>query len=201
MFVPSPALLTEWHIKKGTVRERTWARVNGDSAGLRKSVVSSYLEQKQKRERATRTHYSPPSNLDLNSRFPSSWGPPPTAQTRDLRPLPGGYGQGSSTLARWIEEKMAQDTKRGVNSGKNGDSFGVKVTLDNTNNGETGRGDPNAEYNPQAVLNWVGLSDFYTWPHIHTFDSFTHLFALLESGKGRGKGKKGWCEFGETAGA
>ena len=26
----------------------------------------------------------------------------PVAQTRDLVPLPGGYGMGSSTLARWI---------------------------------------------------------------------------------------------------
>ena len=42
-------------------------------------------------------------------RFPSHWGTPPLRQTRDLRPLPGGYGQGSSTLARWIEEKMAAD--------------------------------------------------------------------------------------------
>ncbi len=43
------------------------------------------------------------------TRFPASWGPPPAAQTKDLRPLPGGYGQGSGTLATWIREKMAQD--------------------------------------------------------------------------------------------
>ena len=44
--------------------------------------------------------------------FPKHWGPPPRRQTRDLRPLPGGYGRGSSTLARWIEENMERDHKR-----------------------------------------------------------------------------------------
>lgn len=42
-------------------------------------------------------------------RFPSRWGPEPAAQTRDYRELPGGYGFGSSTLARWIEQNMAKD--------------------------------------------------------------------------------------------
>jgi hypothetical protein len=46
---------------------------------------------------------------DGASRFPSHWGAPPMVQTRDLRPLPGGYGMGSGTLKRWIEEKMAAD--------------------------------------------------------------------------------------------
>ncbi|QEG38966.1 hypothetical protein [Roseimaritima ulvae] len=41
--------------------------------------------------------------------FPASWGAPPLIQTRDLRPLPGGYGQGSGTLARWIEEHLQGD--------------------------------------------------------------------------------------------
>ena len=56
----------------------------------------------------------------LRTKFPASWGPPPAAQTKDLRPLPGGYGQGSGTLARWIQEKMTQDaaikSQRGINS-------------------------------------------------------------------------------------
>ena len=38
--------------------------------------------------------------------FPAHWGEPPAIQTRDLRPLPGGYGQGSSTLANWIKANM-----------------------------------------------------------------------------------------------
>jgi hypothetical protein len=36
-------------------------------------------------------------------------GPEPAAQTRDYRELPGGYGFGSSTLYRWIEQNMAKD--------------------------------------------------------------------------------------------
>lgn len=56
------------------------------------------------------------SGADGGSRFPSHWGEPPMAQTRDLRPLPGGYGMGSGTLARWIEEKMAADASGGPGS-------------------------------------------------------------------------------------
>ena len=43
--------------------------------------------------------------------FPAHWGPPPRRQTRDLRPLPGGYGRGSGTLARWIQENLDRDAK------------------------------------------------------------------------------------------
>jgi hypothetical protein len=38
-------------------------------------------------------------------------GPEPLAQTMDYRPLPGGYGHGSGTLARWIQENMDADAK------------------------------------------------------------------------------------------
>lgn len=41
--------------------------------------------------------------------FPAHWGPPPRIQTRDWRPLPGGYGKGSSTLARWIQLNLNRD--------------------------------------------------------------------------------------------
>mgnify|MGYP001158503012 FL=1 len=43
--------------------------------------------------------------------FPAHWGEPPAIQTRDLRPLPGGYGQGSSTLANWIKSNLKKDEK------------------------------------------------------------------------------------------
>lgn len=49
------------------------------------------------------------------SRFPAHWGDPPSVQTRDLRPLPGGYGKGSSTLARWIAANMEKDAKNATN--------------------------------------------------------------------------------------
>ena len=34
--------------------------------------------------------------------FPVSWGKPPEIETKDYRPLPYGYGHGSSTLYHWI---------------------------------------------------------------------------------------------------
>ena len=34
--------------------------------------------------------------------FPTAWGKPPEIQTKDYRPLPYGYGHGSSTLYNWI---------------------------------------------------------------------------------------------------
>ena len=46
-------------------------------------------------------------------KFPAHWGEPPALQTRDLRPLPGGYGQGSSTLAKWIGTNLKNDEKNG----------------------------------------------------------------------------------------
>ncbi|NND96542.1 MAG: hypothetical protein HKN47_04335 [Pirellulaceae bacterium] len=44
--------------------------------------------------------------------YPSHWGAPPRAQTRDLRNLPGGFGRGSGTLAKWIQENLNRDTER-----------------------------------------------------------------------------------------
>lgn len=44
--------------------------------------------------------------------FPAHWGQPPLRQTRDLRPLPGGYGRGSGTLGRWIAENMKKDAAK-----------------------------------------------------------------------------------------
>ena len=46
--------------------------------------------------------------------FPKHWGAPPRLQTKDLRPLPGGYGLGSSTLAGWIQKNLDNDAKNGV---------------------------------------------------------------------------------------
>jgi hypothetical protein len=41
--------------------------------------------------------------------FPPHWGEPPKVQTRDHVLLPGGYGTGSSTLAKWISTNMDKD--------------------------------------------------------------------------------------------
>jgi hypothetical protein len=41
--------------------------------------------------------------------FPTHWGAPPPIQTRDFVELPGGYGHGSSTLAKWIAANLEKD--------------------------------------------------------------------------------------------
>jgi hypothetical protein len=46
-----------------------------------------------------KTYYAPNGEA-----FPRSWGKPPEIQTKDHRPLPYGYGYGSSTLYGWIME-------------------------------------------------------------------------------------------------
>ncbi len=53
--------------------------------------------------------------------FPPHWGKPPAAQTKDLRPLPGGFGMGSSTLARWIGENLEKDQADGKGPQKPGE--------------------------------------------------------------------------------
>ena len=57
---------------------------------------------------------NPPAFKAPNGKaFPANWGRPPLRQTRDLRPLPGGYGRGSGTLARWIQENLDKDANKG----------------------------------------------------------------------------------------
>lgn len=46
---------------------------------------------------------------ELAKPFPAHWGEPPKVQTRDYRPLPDGYGHGSSTLANWIKTNLTKD--------------------------------------------------------------------------------------------
>jgi hypothetical protein len=53
------------------------------------------------------------------SRFPQHWGEPPKVQTRDLRELPVPYGKGSSTLLKWIKEKMRADEGGATNTETN----------------------------------------------------------------------------------
>lgn len=53
------------------------------------------------------------SRAEVAKPFPAHWGEPPKIETRDYKPLPGGYGFGSSTLANWIKENMAEDAASG----------------------------------------------------------------------------------------
>ena len=50
--------------------------------------------------------------------YPAHWGAPPRIQTRDYRPLPGGYGNGSGTLATWIQKNLDQDAKASIDPEK-----------------------------------------------------------------------------------
>ena len=51
------------------------------------------------------------SGRTWRGRYPQHWGQPPQQQTRDLRPLPAGFGMGSSTLAAWIQQHIDEDRK------------------------------------------------------------------------------------------
>ena len=42
--------------------------------------------------------------------FPVVWGQPPAIQTKDYRPLPYGYGNGSSTLYHWIMKNKFKES-------------------------------------------------------------------------------------------
>jgi hypothetical protein len=41
--------------------------------------------------------------------YPLHWGQPPMMQTMDYRPLPGGFGMGSSSMASWIQTNLDTD--------------------------------------------------------------------------------------------
>ena len=41
--------------------------------------------------------------------------------------------------------------------------------------------DPNNEFSKDSLYEWLALSDFYQWPYIKTFDSWSELFSLLEN--------------------
>lgn len=47
----------------------------------------------------------------LTKPFPPHWGDPPKVQTRDSVQLPGNYGFGSSTLAKWINANLEKDVR------------------------------------------------------------------------------------------
>jgi len=48
----------------------------------------------------------------VTKEFPAHWGQPPAIQAHDYVPLPGGYGHGSSTLAKWIATNLEKDKDR-----------------------------------------------------------------------------------------
>ena len=63
-------------------------------------------------------YYSPSGKA-----FPTHWGKPPDIQTKDHRPLPYGYGHGSSTLYGWIMLNKHEVQKKLNNLGGGGRLF------------------------------------------------------------------------------
>ena len=93
------------------------AQCEACSADLKAGVKPSGPDKKEDIEKGKPAVHRAPNGKE----FPAHWGPPPRAQTRDLRPLPGGYGQGSGTLATWIQKNLDADAKD-PNRGKGADA-------------------------------------------------------------------------------
>ena len=72
----------------------------------RKLVIGKLLNKPDEKPAVDRKPGKP-----LHKPFPLHWGKPPTIQTRDLKPLPHGFGMGSSTLAKWIVDNLKNDRK------------------------------------------------------------------------------------------
>ena len=66
----------------------------------------------QAQEGVTKRKPQPIYKAPNGKAFPANWGRPPLRQTRDLRPLPGGYGRGSGTLAGWIQGNLDKDANK-----------------------------------------------------------------------------------------
>ena len=81
-----------------------------ESTGQKRTAQEVYQMVYGKKGKTPPTQPNRPQ-LKPNKRkaFPKHWGDPPKRQTKDLRPLPGGYGMGSGTLARWIQENLDRD--------------------------------------------------------------------------------------------
>ena len=81
-----------------------------ESTGQKRTAQEVYQMVYGKKGKTPPTQPNRPQ-LKPNKRkpFPKHWGDPPRRQTRDLRPLPGGYGMGSGTLGRWIQENLNRD--------------------------------------------------------------------------------------------
>lgn len=51
-------------------------------------------------------------------KFPQHWGKPPEVQTKDFVKLPGRFGRGSSTLAKWIADNIKKDKENPIDKKK-----------------------------------------------------------------------------------
>lgn len=71
-------------------------------------LFCSYLTGAERKERPEKPSISKPAP----KKFPLHWGAPPRIQTRDMVKLPAKFGQGSSTLAKWISDNLKRDSKK-----------------------------------------------------------------------------------------
>ena len=109
--------------------------------------------------------------------FPAHWGQPPLRQTRDRRTLPGGYGEGSGTLVRWIQENLdkdAKDPRRGENNTANPEIQKLEKEIAEMKRTLT-----------VAKFSKKGLAKFIT----RLKQKQTKLAELKSPGKGKGKDK------------
>ena len=84
-----------------------YAKITAELAGLKKQLAILVAEEKPKDKPAPPVFRGPSGKA-----FPAHWGEPPRIQTRDLRPLPDGYGQGSGTLVNWIQMNLDKDAEK-----------------------------------------------------------------------------------------
>ena len=76
----------------------------GYGHGRGSGTLAKWITQKMKEDDDAAA-----STLAPTPSFPAHWGNPPGIQTMDYRPLPGGYGHGSSTVASWIQQSLDSD--------------------------------------------------------------------------------------------
>ena len=65
-----------------------------------------------------------------NKPFPRHWGHPPEIQVKDMVKLPGKFGKGSSTLAKWISDNIKNDIKVDKPQSKPEIPIDVKQSMD-----------------------------------------------------------------------
>ncbi len=106
------------HIERLIAEKKEWAERNrfseeesGPNSPLGQALARNEREIKELEARLESLTNRP--EIERPKPFPPHWGEPPAAQTKDMRPLPGGFGMGSSTLARWIGENLAKDKADG----------------------------------------------------------------------------------------
>ena len=85
---------------------------SGSKFGLGKSSSKQQKPGQKPEQRKPDSGRPEQSGREQSMKFPKHWGDIPAVQTRDYVRLPGNFGFGSSTLARWIEENMEEDAKK-----------------------------------------------------------------------------------------